>query len=194
MSIQPSEDNVGTVPTFNKVNRREIPQPQLPKKVPAAPKTRKESTSKQQQQEQQQQQDERKASTSSAKETKSEKPPSTEAADVEDLAEPKRLTSVEDVDPPPQSPRVDTPSNGHSVSQGNTDPTPQDLPDGPPAESSGKRSKPPPPAAATPQPPPQLLNVAELDGEGGSRSIGSMLKKLTVSMTLPPLSPCHTGL
>lgn len=180
--IQPSKDEVGTVPSFNKVNRREIPQPQPVKKVAVTPSTHKESTDKQQQQ--QQQDDEQRTTTSTAAQTKSDTPSLTKPAD-ENLSVPKLLTSVDDGDPPPQSPK-DTPSNVGDTSQNNPGPTPSvDQPNPPLAESSGKRSKPAPSVAATPQPPPLLLNVAEVDGEGeseGSRTIGSMLKKLTVSV------------
>ena len=161
----------------------------------ASPRIRKESTDKQQQEQKQQQQrqhDEQEASISAAAKTKSETPSLTKPAD-EDLSVPKQLISNDDVDSPPQSTK-DTPSNVESLSQSNTGPTPSlDQLITLPAESSGKRSKPAPSVATTPQPPPLLLNVAELDGEGGSEgasSIGSMLKKLTVSVCLCCV-PCH---
>ena len=98
---------------------------------------------------------------------------------------PKRLTSVDDVNPTPQSTK-DTPSNVDSISLGNAGPIPSlGHPNAPHPESPGKRTKPASSVAAAAQPPPLLLNVAEVDGEGdgeGSRSIGSMLKKLTVSV------------
>ena len=118
---------------------------------------------------------------------------------------PKRLTSVDDADPPPQSTK-DTPSNVDRISLGNAGSTPSlGHPNTPHPESPGKRTKPASSVAAAAQPPPLLLNVAEVDGEGdgeGSRSIGSMLKKLTVSVVTRCLPPachyvtmaCHYGL
>lgn len=188
------------------------------RKVAVTPKTPKESTDKQQQQQeqhqrqqqqgrqrQQQQEHDEETPTPAATETESVTPSVTKPD--EDLSVPKQLTSVDDADPPRQSTK-DTSANVDSISLDNAGPTPSlGHPNTPQTEFPGKRTKPASSVAAAAGPPPLLLNVAEVDGEEdgeGSRSIGSMLKKLTVSVatllctyyyiSTSCMSPCHCGL